>query len=49
MADVRKRFTDINSEHIEYVIECVSKNTTKVSNIKQYMLAAIFNAPNIII
>ena len=46
MADVRKRFADINREHIEYVIECISKNTTKVSNIKQYMLAAIFNAPN---
>ncbi|MBR5613985.1 MAG: helix-turn-helix domain-containing protein [Clostridia bacterium] len=46
MDDVRERFTDITSEHIEYIIECVSKNTTKVSNIKQYMLAAIFNAPN---
>ena len=48
MADLRKRFADINSEHIEYVIKCVSNNTTKVSNIKQYMLAAIFNAPNTI-
>ena len=48
MADVRKRFMDINSEHIEYVIECVSNNTTKIGNIKQYMLAAIFNAPNTI-
>lgn len=46
MADVRKKFADITSEHVEYIIECVSKNTTKVSNIKQYMLAAIFNAPN---
>ena len=34
--------------HIEYVIDCVTKNTTKVNNIKQYMLTAIFNAPNTI-
>ena len=45
---VKNKFMKINSDHIEYVIECVSKNTTKVSNIKQYMLAAIFNAPNTI-
>lgn len=45
---VKRKFLKINSEHIEYVIDCVSKNTTKVSNIKQYMLAAIFNAPNTI-
>lgn len=46
VADVKKRFMDINSEHIQYVIECLNKNTTKISNIKQYLLASIFNAPN---
>lgn len=45
---VKNKFLKINSDHIEYVIDCVSKNTTKVSNIKQYMLTAIFNAPNTI-
>ena len=45
---VKNKFLKINSDHIEYVIDCVSKNTTKISNIKQYMLAAIFNAPNTI-
>lgn len=45
---VKNKFLKINSEHIEYVIDCVSKNTTKVSNIKRYMLAAVFNAPNTI-
>ncbi|MBR5613977.1 MAG: helix-turn-helix domain-containing protein, partial [Clostridia bacterium] len=45
---VKKKFLKINSEHIEYVIECVSSNTTKIGNIKQYMLAAVFNAPNTI-
>lgn len=45
---VKNKFLKINSDHIEYVIDCVSKNTTKVSNIKEYMLAAVFNAPNTI-
>jgi len=45
MDDVTKRFMDINSEHIKYIIECVSSNTTRIANIKQYMLATIFNAP----
>ena len=45
---VKSKFLKINSDHIEYVIDCVSKNTTKINNIKQYLLAAIFNAPNTI-
>ena len=45
---VKSKFLKINSDHIEYIIDCVSKNTTKVNNIKQYLLAAIFNAPNTI-
>lgn len=34
--------------HIEYVLECFTKNTTKVKNIKKYLLAALFNAPSTI-
>ena len=45
---VKSKFLKINSGHIEYVIECLSNNTTKIGNIKQYILAAIFNAPNTI-
>ncbi len=45
---VKRKFLKINSEHIVYVIECVSNSKTKVKNIKQYLLAAIFNAPNTI-
>ncbi len=45
MEDVLKRFMDINSEHIKYIIECVSNNTTKIANTKQYMLATVFNVP----
>ena len=38
----------MNYSHIEYVLECMDKNTTKVRNIKQYLLAALFNAPSTI-
>ena len=45
---VKSKFLKINSEHIEYVIECVSSNKTKIGNIKQYLLTSIFNAPTTI-
>lgn len=41
---VRSKFLKLNYWHIEYVIECLKKNTTKVKNIKKYMLATLFNA-----
>ncbi len=42
---VKRRFRKLNYDHIEYVITCLKGNTTKVYNIKQYMLASLFNAP----
>ena len=45
-ADVVKgRFMKLNSSHIDYVMMCLQKNTTKVHNMRQYMLAALYNAP----
>lgn len=41
---VKSRFLKLNVSHIEYVMECLRKNTTKVYNIKAYLLAALFNA-----
>ena len=38
-------FLKINSGHLEYVFDCIDKNTTKVGNIKAYLLAALYNAP----
>ena len=38
----------LNYCHVEYVIECLGKNTTKVRNIKSYLLASLFNAGSII-
>ncbi len=45
---VRSKFRILNCSHIEYAIECFSKNTTKVHNIKKYLLAILFNAPSTI-
>lgn len=42
---VRSRFLKINSGHLEYVFDCIDRNTTKVGNIKAYLLAALYNAP----
>ena len=42
---VRSRFLKVNYSHIEYVFDCLDKNTTKVRNIKAYLLAALYNAP----
>lgn len=45
---VRSKFLKINYGHVEYVISCLQSNTTKVKNIKKYLLAALFNAPSTI-
>ena len=45
---VRSKFLKLNYSHIEYVLRCLRRNTTKVNNIKKYMLAALFNAPSTI-
>ena len=45
---VRSKFLKLNYSHIEYVIDCLRRNTTKVNNIKKYLLAALFNAPSTI-
>ena len=45
---VKSQMLKINSEHVEYVIDCIKKNTTKVRNIKAYMLRCIYSAPQTI-
>lgn len=39
---VKSRLLKLNSSHIEYVFDCIDKNTTKVRNIKKYLLAALY-------
>ena len=41
---VRSRFLKLDSSHIEFVMDCLQKNTTQVRNMKQYLLAVLFNA-----
>ena len=42
---VKSRFMKLNSEHISFVLDCLKENTTNVRNMRQYLLAAIYNAP----
>lgn len=41
---VKSRYLKLNVSHVEYVMECLRKNTTKAYNIKAFFLAALFNA-----
>ena len=45
---VKSKFMKLNSSHIQFVFDCMRDNTTKVRNIKKYMLAVLFNAPSTI-
>jgi hypothetical protein len=42
---VKSRFMNLGQFHIEYVIACINKNTTKVYNIRSYLLTTLYNAP----
>lgn len=42
---VRGKFMKLHSGHVEYVMDSMKGSTSKVRNIKKYMLAALFNAP----
>ena len=45
---VKSKLLKLNSMHIEYVFDCLDKNTTYIRNIKKYLLATLFNAPSTI-
>ncbi len=42
---VKSQLMKLGREHIQYVMKCVGENSTKVFNTKQYLLAALYNAP----
>ena len=42
---IKGRFMKLDSSHIQYVMACMKENTTKVRSIRQYLLAALYNAP----
>ena len=45
---IRSRFLKLDCSHIEFVMECLRNNTTEIRNMKQYLLAVLFNAPTTI-
>ena len=42
---VRSRFMKLNADHIRFVLKCLAESTVPVRNMKQYLLAALYNAP----
>ena len=45
VAIVKNRFMKLEYGHIEYILTCLQSNTTKVGNIKAYLLTTLYNAP----
>ena len=45
---VKSRLLKLNAEHIRFVLGCLSRNTTKIRNIRQYLLTTLYNAPTTI-
>ena len=43
---VRSKLLKLNSEHIRFVTDCLKQNTTRIRNIRQYLLTMLFNAPS---
>ena len=42
---VRSRFMKLNADHIRFVLKCLAENSNPIRNIKQYLLASLYNAP----
>ena len=42
---VKSRLLKLDTEHIHFVLKCLRENTSKIKNIKQYLLATLYNAP----
>ena len=41
---VKEKLLKLNSSHIEYVLDCLKNNKTKVRNIKSYLLTSLYNS-----
>lgn len=42
---VKSQYLKLQKSHIEYVLDCMGKNTSKITNIRAYLLTALYNAP----
>lgn len=47
-AIVKKQLIELGQPHIGYVLDAMSKNTTKIRNIRGYLLTTLYNAPTTI-
>ena len=45
---VRSRFMKLNADHIKFVLKCLAENSSPIRNMKQYLLASLYNAPTTI-
>ena len=43
---VKSRFLKLNSSHVEYVMGCMRETVTKITNIRAYLITALYNAPS---
>ena len=42
---VKSQLLKLDCEHIRFVLACMKENTTKIRNIRQYLLTTLYNAP----
>ena len=42
---VKSQFLKLDSEHIRFVMDGLKDNTTRIRNMRQYLLATLYNAP----
>ena len=42
---VRSRFMKLNADHIKFVLKCLAENSSPIRNMRQYLLASLYNAP----
>ena len=43
---VKSRFLKLNSGHVAYVMDCMKNTATKITNIRAYLITALYNAPS---
>ena len=43
---VKSRFLKLNSSHVLYVMDRMRDTTTKITNIRSYLITALYNAPS---
>ena len=42
---IRSRFMKLNADHIRFVLKCLAENSSPIRNMKQYLLASLYNSP----